>query len=68
MPLSGEGRVRYLKRNIKRFTLLAMLLTVLCVLSACGFDSTVEDLFTLPSVPDEYTGLSQQIDEMLSKG
>ena len=53
MPLSGEGRVRYLKRNIKRFTLLAMLLTVLCVLSACGFDSTVEDLFTLPSVPDE---------------
>ena len=57
-----------MKRNIKRFTLLAMLLTVLCVLSACGFDSTVEDLFTLPSVPDEYTGLSQQIDEMLSKG
>ena len=57
-----------MKRNIKRFTLLVMLLAALCVLSACGFNSTVEDLFALPSVPDEYTGLNEQINEMLSNG
>lgn len=52
----------------KRAILLAMLLAALCVLSACGYDSTVEDLFALPRVPDEFTGLSQQIEELLSAG
>ena len=36
MPLSGEGRVRYLKRNIKRFTLLVMLLAMAFIGSVGG--------------------------------
>ena len=57
-----------MKHTIKRLTVLVMVLAALCVLSACSFDNTVEDLFALPRVPDEYTGLSQQIDEMLADG
>lgn len=48
--------------------MLCMLLGLLCVLSACALETTVEDLFTLPRVPDEYTGLSQQLEELLSAG
>lgn len=48
--------------------MLCMLLGLLYVLSACAIETTVEDLFTLPRVPDEYTGLSQQLEELLSAG
>ena len=57
-----------MRGRMKKAALLVMLAVLLCVLSACGIDSTVEDLFTLPRVPDEYTGLSQQIDQLLSDG
>lgn len=48
--------------------LFALVLTLVLTLTGCGIDSTVEDLFTLPRVPDEYTGLSQQIDQLLADG
>ena len=57
-----------MRGRMKRAALPVMLAVLLCVLSACGIDSTVEDLFTLPRVPDEYTGLSQQIEALLSDG
>ena len=57
-----------MKKKLKKTAFLVMLTLLLGVLSACGIDSTVEDLFTLPRVPDEYTGLSQQIDQLLSDG
>ena len=57
-----------MKEKLKKTAFLMMLTLLLGVLSACGIDSTVEDLFTLPRVPDEYTGLSQQIDQLLSDG
>lgn len=57
-----------MRGRVKKAALPVMLAVLLCVLSACGIDSTVEDLFTLPRVPDEYTGLSQQIEALLSDG
>ena len=57
-----------MRGRMKKAALLVMLAVLLCVLSACGIDSTVEDLFALPRVPDEYTGLSQQIEALLSDG
>ena len=56
------------KKRIRQAALLWMLALLLCVLSACGMDNSVEDLFTLPKVPDEYTGLSQQIEQLISEG
>ena len=46
----------------------SLLLGLLWVLSACGMDNSVEDLFTLPRIPDEYTGLNQQIEDLLANG
>ena len=57
-----------MKKKLKKTAFLVMLALLLGVLSACGIDSTVEDLFTLPRVPDEYTGLSQQIEALLADG
>lgn len=56
------------KLRVKRWaTLCAMLLAVLS-LSACAFDDTVEDLFALPQLPVEYTGLNQQIEKLCADG
>ena len=57
-----------MKRTIKQIIVLCALLCLLAVLAGCGYDNTVEDLFTLPRVPDEYTGLSQQLDQLLANG
>ena len=57
-----------MKQRLKKSVLLCLMLCLLYMLSACAYDSTVEDLFTLPRVPDEYTGLSQQIDQLISAG
>lgn len=37
-------------------------------MSACGVEGSVEDLFALPRVPDEYTGLNQQLEQLISDG
>lgn len=57
-----------MKKTVRRAALLALLLGLLWVLSACGMDNSVEDLFTLPRIPDEYTGLNQQIEDLLANG
>lgn len=57
-----------MRRGLKKAVLTLLLAVLLSVLSACGIDNTVEDLFTLPRVPDEYTGLSQQIEALLADG
>ena len=57
-----------MKRAIRRAALLWMLAALLWILSACGMNNSVEDMFTLPRVPDEYTGLNQQIEQLLSDG
>ena len=65
---AAEGGEEQMKQCLKKPVLLCLMLWLLCVLSACAYDSTVEDLFTLPRVPDEYTGLSQQLDQLISAG
>ncbi len=56
-----------MKRIVRKIGLLcsAMLLTFL--LSGCVSDSA-EELMTLPQLPIQYTGLAEQIDEMIKKG
>lgn len=55
-------------RNIGKKLALCLLLCAVCMLTACGFDSSVEELFTLPQFPVEYTGLSEQINELVANG
>lgn len=55
-------------RHVGKKLILCLLLCAVCMLTACGFDSSVEELFTLPQFPVEYTGLSRQIDELVANG
>ena len=49
-------------RHLKRPALLGLLLLACLLLAGCQMDSTVEELFTLPRLPTEYTTLSRQLD------
>lgn len=55
-------------RHLKRPALLGLLLLACLLLAGCQVDSTVEELFTLPRLPTEYTTLSRQLDQLLSEG
>lgn len=58
-----------MKRAVKKCILLLVGLALAAVLSGCTvFDSSVEQLFTLPRMAPEYTGLSQQLDSLISQG
>ena len=58
-----------MKRAVKKCILLLAGLALAAVLSSCTvFDSSVEQLFTLPRMAPEYTGLSQQLDSLISQG
>lgn len=46
--------------------LIALLMSLL--LCGCEFGSNVEDLYTLPKMPEEYTGLNQLLDELREQG
>ena len=65
MPKGGAA----VKRAVKKCILLLAGLALAAVLSGCTvFDSSVEQLFTLPRMAPEYTGLSQQLDSLISQG
>ena len=51
-------------RRLKRPALLGLLLLACLLLAGCQMDSTVEELFTLPRLPTEYTTLSRQLDQL----
>lgn len=55
-------------RHLKRPALLGLLLLACLLLAGCRIDSTMEELFTLPRLPTEYTTLSRQLDQLLSEG
>ncbi len=57
-------------RRIKRYIVLAGLLTLLAAaLTGCGFsDASVEELFQLPRMAEEYTGLTKELDALISQG
>lgn len=46
--------------------MLCLLLTLL--LSGCMFTASFDELYEVPQIPDEYTELSRQIDEILNSG
>ena len=54
-----------MKRAVKKCILLLAGLALAAALSGCTvFDSSVEQLFTLPRMAPEYAGLSQQLDAL----
>lgn len=57
-----------MKRISQRILLLCAAVGISVLLTGCLFDSSVEELYTLPRLPDEYTGLETQIDALLSSG
>ena len=54
--------------RIKRIGLLLVLLAAALCLGGCGYDVSVEDLFTLPRMAEGYTDLAQQLDGLLNQG
>ena len=54
--------------RIKRIGLLLALLAAALGLGGCGYDVSVEDLFTLPRMAEGYTDLAQQLDGLLNQG
>ena len=57
------------KRAAKKCILLLAGLALAAILSGCTvFDSSVEQLFTLPRMAPEYTGLSRQLDSLIAQG
>ena len=58
-----------MKRRLQTCLLLPALLVLAALLSGCTvFDSSVEQLFILPRMAPEYTGLSQQLDSLIAQG
>lgn len=55
-------------KKSKRLIVLLVLLVVSILLCGCEFRSNVEDLFALPKMPEEFTGLNQLLDEMRAQG
>lgn len=57
-------------RRIKRYIVPAVLAAALtCLLAGCGFsDASVEELFQLPRMAEEYTGLTQELEALIAQG
>lgn len=57
-------------RRVKRYILLTGLSALLAaLLTGCGFsDASVEELFTLPRMAEEYTGLTKELDDLIAQG
>ena len=57
-----------MKRMWRKVLVLCAAAALSCLLSGCLSASSVEDLFTLPQPPIEYTGLSSMIDQLIANG
>ena len=55
-------------KHLKKALLCCAGLLLALVLSGCSLESSVENLFTLPKVPIEYTELAKRIEALLSNG
>lgn len=56
--------------SVKKYIVLAALAALLaCLLTGCGFsDASVEELFKLPRMAEEYTGLTKELDDLIAQG
>lgn len=57
-----------MKRHFQKAIVLLVLMTAVCLLGGCQFVASVEELMTLPQMPLEYEGLSQQIESLIAEG
>lgn len=57
-----------LRRMRQRVGLLVLLALLAVVSAGCGYDASVEELFTLPRIPEEYTGLAQELQTLIGQG
>lgn len=57
-----------MKRHFQKVIALLVLMIAVCLLGGCQFTASVEDLMTLPQMPLEYEGLSQQIESLIAEG
>ncbi len=57
-----------MKKFGKRGLTLCLLALLACLSAGCVSSSTVEDLFTLPQPPIEYTGLLQITEQLIAEG
>ncbi|MBE6939231.1 MAG: VCBS repeat-containing protein [Ruminococcaceae bacterium] len=55
-------------RRLKEIGLLMVTAALVMLLAGCRMEGSVEDLFTLPEIPLAYEGLSEQINNLISKG
>ena len=56
-----------MRQTGKRWAMLCLMAVMLCLLTGC-MTASVEDLYALPQLPEEYQGLSDQIDNILAGG
>ena len=52
----------------KSLVMLLMALLMSVLLCGCEFGNNVEDLYALPKMPEEYTGLNQMLDQLRAEG
>lgn len=57
-----------MKQPFRQIGVVCAALCAALLLSGCLFDSSVEELYTLPQLPSEYTELEGQINNILSAG
>lgn len=57
-----------MKIRIKRRAAVLLLAICACLLCGCKLGASVEELFTLPQVPQEYTVLSTELSELIQQG
>lgn len=57
-----------MKRVTRKILLLPVCLVLVLALGGCSLETSVENLFTLPEVPVEYTGLANTLNAYLKNG
>ena len=55
-------------KRLRLSLLMALSLALALLLCGCSMGVSVEELFTLPQLPEEYAGLSQALEELLESG
>ncbi|MBQ2782922.1 MAG: hypothetical protein IJE94_07005 [Oscillospiraceae bacterium] len=55
-------------KKTKRLAVCLTALAMLVLLCGCEFRNNVEDLFALPEMPEEFTGLNQRLSELRAEG
>lgn len=64
-----QGReVCAVRKRLKQLTAAALLAAMAAMLSGCLFNTSVEELYSLPQLPPEYTELRERIEALAAQG